>query len=42
MAAKNTKLQEEVISEVLVADTDSESGVVASSVEGNFEGEEEQ
>ena len=42
MAAKKIKLQEEAISEILVADTDSEQGAEASDVEGDFEDEEEQ
>jgi len=41
MAAKKIKLQEEVISEILVADTNSESGVEASDVKDDFEEEEE-
>jgi hypothetical protein len=39
---KKIKLEEEAISEILVADTDSESGAKASDVEDYFEGEEEQ
>jgi hypothetical protein len=42
MAAKKIKLQEEAISEILVADTDSEPGAEASNVEGDSEEEEEQ
>jgi len=42
MARKKIKLQEEAISEILVADTDWESGAVASEVEDNFEEEEEE
>jgi len=42
MAAKKIKLQEEAISEILVADTDLESGSEASNVEGDFEDEEQQ
>jgi hypothetical protein len=41
MARKNIKL-EEAISEILVADTDSESGAEASDVEDYFEEEEEE
>ena len=36
MAAKKIKLKEEAICEILVADTDSESGAEASNVEDNF------
>jgi len=36
MAPKKIKLQEKVISEILVADTDSESGAEASDVEDDF------
>jgi hypothetical protein len=42
MAAKKIKLQKEAISEILVADTDLESGAEASNVEGDFEDEEQQ
>jgi len=42
MARKQIKFQEEAISEILVADTDSESGAEASNVEDCFEEEEEQ
>ena len=41
MAAKKIKLQEEAISEILVPDTNSESGAEAFSVEEEFEEEEE-
>ena len=41
MAAKKIKLREETISKILVADTDSESGTVASDFEKDFEEEEE-
>jgi len=41
MAEKKIKLEEEAISEILVADTDSESGAEASDVEDYFEEEEE-
>jgi len=37
---KKIKLEEEAISEILVADTDSESGAEASNVEDYFEEEE--
>jgi hypothetical protein len=37
MAAKKIKLQEEAISEILVTDTDLESGVEDSDVDDNFE-----
>jgi hypothetical protein len=36
MAAKETKLEEGTISEILVADTDLESDATASDVEGYF------
>ena len=39
---KKKKLQEEAISEILVADTDLESGAEASDVEDYFEEEEEE
>jgi hypothetical protein len=42
MAGKKIKLEEEAISEILVADTDSESGAEASDVEEYFEEEEEE
>ena len=42
MAGKKIKLQEEAITEILVADTDLESGVEASDVEEYFEEEEEE
>ena len=42
MAGKKIKLEEKVIGEILVADTDSESGVEASDVEDCFEEEEEE
>jgi len=42
MARKQIKLEEEAISKILVADTDSESGAEASDVEDCFEEEEEQ
>jgi hypothetical protein len=42
MAAKKIKLQEEVVSEILVADTNSESGAEASDVEDDFQEEEEE
>jgi hypothetical protein len=41
MAAKKIKLQEEAISEILVPDTNSESGAETISVEDEFEEEEE-
>jgi hypothetical protein len=41
MARKKIKREEKVISEILVADTDSESGAEASNVEDCFEEEEE-
>jgi len=41
MAKKKKKLEEETISEILVADTNSESTVEASDVEDYFEEEEE-
>jgi len=41
MARKNNKFEEEAISEILVADTDSESGAEASEFEDKFEKEEE-
>jgi hypothetical protein len=41
MAGKKIKLKEEAISEILVADTDSESGAEASDVEDYFEEGEE-
>jgi hypothetical protein len=40
MAAKKIKLQEEVIGEILVADTNSASGAEASDVDDDFEEEE--
>ena len=42
MATKKLKLEEEPISEILVADTDSESGAEISDVEEEFEEEDEQ
>jgi tRNA (Thr-GGU) A37 N-methylase len=42
MAGKNVKLKEVDISEILVADTDLESGAEASDVEDYFEEEEEE
>jgi hypothetical protein len=42
MAGKETKLEEGVISEIQVADTDWESDAKASNVEGYFEEEEEE
>jgi hypothetical protein len=42
MAGKKIKLEEEAISEILVADTDSESGAEASDIEEYFEVEEEE
>jgi hypothetical protein len=36
VAGKKIKLKEEPITEILVADTDSESGAEASDGEGNF------
>jgi len=42
MAAGKTKLEEKAISEVLVADTDSESGAEASEFEDYFEEKEEE
>jgi hypothetical protein len=41
MAAKKIKLQEEAVSEILVPDTNSESGAEAIIVEDEFEEEEE-
>ena len=41
MAGKETKLEEGAISEILAADTDSESDVKASDVDGYFNEEEE-
>ena len=41
MARKKTTLDEEAISEILVADTDSESGSEASNFENDFQEEEE-
>jgi len=41
MGGKKIKLEEEVTSEILVADTDSESGAEVSDVEDYFEEEEE-
>jgi len=41
MDTKKIKLQEEAISEILVADTDSETGAEASNVKDDFEEEEE-
>jgi len=42
MARKNITLDEEGISEILVADTNSESGSEASDSENDFEEEEEE
>ena len=42
MAGKETKLEEGAISEILAAETDSESDAKASDVEGYFEEEEEE
>ena len=42
MAAKKIKLDEPAISEILVADTDSESGAEASNLEDEFSGSEEE
>ena len=42
MATKKLKLKEEAISEILVADTDSESGAEVSDAEEEFEEEDEQ
>ena len=42
MARKIIKLEVEAISEILVADTDSESGVEASDIEDNLEEAEEE
>ena len=42
MAGKETKLQEDAISEILAADTDLESDAKASDVEGYFKEEEEE
>jgi hypothetical protein len=42
MDAKKIKLDETAISEILVADTDSESGAGASNVEDEFSDSEEQ
>ena len=39
---KKIKLEDEAITEILVADTDSESGAEASDVEDYFEEEEEE
>ena len=39
---ENIKLEEEAISEILVADTDSESGAEGNNVENDFEEEEEE
>jgi len=41
MATKKLKLEEEAITEILVADTDSESGADVSDVEEEFEEEED-
>jgi hypothetical protein len=41
MARKKIKLDEEAISEILVADTDSESGSVSSNFDNYFEEEDE-
>ena len=41
MAGKKIKLEEEAISEILVADTAFESGAEASDIEDYFEEEEE-
>jgi len=42
MARRKIKLEEEAINEILVADTDSESGAEAGDVEAYFEEEEEE
>ena len=42
MARKKIKLEWQAISEILVADTDLESGAKASNVEDEFEEEEEE
>jgi len=42
MVAKKIKLQEETITEILLADTDLESGTDASDFEEDFEEEEEE
>jgi hypothetical protein len=42
MDGKKIKLEEKAITEILVADTDSESGAEASDVEEYFEEEEEE
>ena len=42
MGGKGIKFQEKAISEILVADTDSESGAEASDVEDCFQEEEEE
>jgi len=42
MAGKKIKLEEEAISEILVADTHSESGAEASDVKDDFQEEEEE
>ena len=42
MATKKLKLEEEAITEILVADTDSESGAEVGDVEEEFEEEEEE
>jgi hypothetical protein len=42
MVGEKIKLEEEVITEILVADINSESGAVASDVEDSFEEEEDE
>jgi len=42
MATKKLKLEEEAITEILAADTDSESGAEVSDVEEEFEEDDEQ
>jgi hypothetical protein len=42
MAGKKIKLEEQAISEILIADTDSESGDEAGDIEEYFEEEDEQ
>ena len=42
MAGKEIKLEEEAISEILVADTDSESGAEPSEVEDDFQEQQQQ
>jgi len=42
MATKKLKFEEEAITEILVADTDSESGAEVSDIEEEFEEEEKE